>query len=287
MKSFALMPNTVRDKDYKYTKELINIIGKRANVFMSKEHADVGMDVQYVSEDELFSKADALIALGGDGTILSAAAQVSRHDVPVLGINLGHLGFLAEIEPSNIKCAAESLLSGNYRIENRAMIRADVCRNGKIISSFHALNDIVVSRASLSRMLPLRTTIDSHLLDTFVADGVILSTPTGSTAYSLSAGGPIIDPSLETMLITPVCPHTRHARPMVVPLDCKLTVELDDNHNNEGALLSADGEYGIELSSGDIVYATKSRHMTKLIKITSTTFYDTIRQKLNERGISK
>ena len=287
MKNIALIPNAGRDKNYKYTKELINIIGPRANVLLSKKHADVGEGARYVDDNELFLMADVAIALGGDGTILAAANEVSRYDVAILGINLGHLGFLAEIEPSGMEYAIERLLAGEYKIENRVMIRADIYRGGKSIQTFHALNDIVVARASFSRLLRLRTTIDDHLLDSFVADGVILSTPTGSTGYSLSAGGPISDPSLEVMLITPVCPHTMHTRPMVVGLSRELTVELEEGYDDEGAFVSADGKKGINLAPGDAVRASKSEYTTKLIKITDATFYDTIRQKLNERGAAR
>lgn len=285
--NIVIIPNEARDKDYKYTKELINIIADRANILMEKKHAVIGMDVKFVDEAEILEKSDAAIALGGDGTILSAAKALARYDVPVLGINLGHLGFLAEVEPACMKEAVDSLVGGRYIIENRAMIKAKVYRSGEVIAEFHALNDIVVSRATFSRLLGLKTSVGTHLLDSFVADGVILSTPTGSTAYSLSAGGPILDPSLEVMLINPVCPHTMHTRPMVVPLDSEVKVELEKGHYNEDAFVSADGAEGIKLMEGDIVWATKSRYFTKLIKITDQTFYDTVRLKLSERGIVK
>ena len=287
MKNIALIPNAGRDKNYKYTKELINIIGSRANILLSKKHADVGEGVCYVEDRELSSKADILIALGGDGTILGVVSEALGYDVPVLGINLGHLGFLAEIEPFNMEYAVNKILTDDFEIESRAMIRADIYRGGESIKTLHALNDILVARASFSRLLRLRTTIDAHLLDSFVADGVILSTPTGSTAYSLSAGGPIVDPSLEAMLITPVCPHSMHTRPMVVPLAKELMVELEEGYDDEGAFVSADGKQGINLAPGDVVRASKSEHTIKLVKITDTTFYDTIRQKLNERGAAK
>ncbi len=287
MKNIALIPNSDRDKNYKYTKELINIIGSRAKVLLSKKHTDIGEDVCYADDKELFIKADIAIALGGDGTILAVANEALGYDVPVLGINLGHLGFLAEIEPSDMEYAVTRLLSDNFKIENRVMIRADIYRDAKSIQTFHALNDIVVARASFSRILRLRTTIDNHLLDSFAADGVILSTPTGSTGYSLSAGGPIIDPSLEAMLITPVCPHTMRTRPMAVPLAKELMVELEEGYDDEGAFVSADGKQGINLAPGDVVRASKSEYTMKLIKITDATFYDTIRQKLNERGVAR
>ena len=287
MKNIILIPNVARDKDYKYTKKIINIIGSHANVFLSKEHSDIGSGASFIDNDKLFCSGDVVIALGGDGTILTAVSEVSRHNLPILGINLGRLGFLAEIEPDCMSHAIEQLLTGQYKIEERIMIKADIHREGKVIKTFHALNDIVVARAAFSRLLGLRSSIDSHLLDSFVADGVILATSTGSTAYSLSAGGPILDPSLEAMIITPVCPHTMHTRPMVVPFSKELIIELEPGHDDEGAFVSADGKRGINLKPNDKVVASKSPFITKLIKITDTTFYDTIRQKINERGVAK
>lgn len=287
MMSIAIIPNEARDKNYKYTKELINILGGRARLLMDKKHSAVGGDMCYTDGERILSSADAAIALGGDGTILSAAKELARGDVPVLGINLGHLGFLAELEPADMSAAVECLLKGSFKTETRAMIKAEVYRSGKLLGEFHALNDIVVSRATLSRLLGLRTMIGEHLLDSFVGDGVILSTPTGSTAYSLSAGGPILDPSLEVMLINPVCPHTMHTRPMVVPLASDVAVELEEGHYSENAFVSADGNEGMRLCEGDVVRASKSCYTTKLIKITEQSFYDTVRLKLSERGIVK
>lgn len=287
MKTIVLVPNTARDAGYRYTKEFIAAIGGRAAVRMAKQYSMVGGGVEYVEEQELFLRADVAVALGGDGTILAAAGEVSRYDVPVLGINLGHLGFLAEIEPPHMQFAAERLLAGEYTVEERFMLRAEVLRGGERVRTFHALNDIVVSRASFSHLLGLRTLVGAHLLDSFVADGVILSTPTGSTAYSLSAGGPILDPALEAILVTPVCPHTMHTRPMVLPLPGGVAVELEDGHDEGEAFVSADGQQGMRLHAGDKVCAARSEYTTKLVKISDKTFYDTIRQKLNERGLGR
>lgn len=288
MKSIALVPNTLRDKDYKYTKELINIIGGRAETVLAKEHSSAGGNARYVRDSEVFAEADAVIALGGDGTMLSAADEVAKHGIPILGINLGHLGFLAEIEPAHMREAVESLLGGRFGIEERAMIKGEVYRGVECISAFHALNDIVISRASFSRLLSLRTDIDdTHLLDSFVADGVIFSTPTGSTAYSLSAGGPILDPSLEAMVITPICAHTMHTRPMVIPFERKISVRLERGQDDDGAFVSADGRHGVSIIPGDTVTVSRSCYNTRLIKIMPATFYDTIRRKLNERGALK
>lgn len=280
--NIVLIPNMDKDIDYRYTKLVLDVVSGNARVFMEDIHPALPQ-VNLLPEEQLYEYADVAIALGGDGTILAAAGEVARHDIPILGINIGHLGFLAEIEPSSIVPYLKRLLDGNYKIESRMMLRSDVLRGGKVIETFHALNDIVVSRASFSRLLSLKTLYDGHLLDSFVADGVILSTPTGSTAYSLSAGGPIVDPALDVILITPICPHTMHARSMVLPLTSPVSVELGP-YGGHGAFVTADGKNGIDVLEGDRVTVVKSNFTTKLIKLTDTTFYDTIRQKLSERG---
>lgn len=284
MKKVALMPNITKDLEYQYTKRVIELIGSRATILMDTSHSFLGGPVQYVSTHDLYAQSDIVIALGGDGTILSVAGGVSKYNVPVLGINLGHLGFLAEVEPYAIASSLDKLFAGSYTIDERIMLHAVVERGGQQVQSFHALNDVVVSRASFSRLLSLTTLIDGTVLDSFVSDGVILSTPTGSTAYSLSAGGPILDPSLDVMLVTPICPHTMHSRSMVLPLCKKVSVRLD-THGENGSFVTADGKQGVTLREGDLVNVTKSSHTTKLIRITGSSFYDTVRRKLSERGI--
>ena len=283
MKKIVLIPNISKDPGYHYTKIVIDLLLPYADIRMSDKHSSLDRNVTLSDEQSLFSGADMAITLGGDGTLLSAAAAVSLHDIPILGINLGRLGFLAEIEPDDIAHYIGKLLNDDYHIENRIMLQADVIRNGETIAQFHALNDIVVSRASLSRLLNLKLLIDGHNLDAFYSDGVILSTPTGSTAYSLSAGGPILDPSLDAVLMTPICPHTMHARSMVLPLNRVYSVKLDV-HGAPSSTVTADGKTGIGLMEGDTVTVKRSPYTTKLIKITGKSFYDTVRQKISEHG---
>jgi len=289
MKKIVIIPNTSKDPDYQYTNVVIGLLMSRADIRMSNAHARIGEHdkrITFCDEQSLFSGADMAITLGGDGTLLSAATAVSLHNIPILGINLGRLGFLAEIEPDDIAYYIRKLFDGEYHIENRIMLQADVMRNGESIVQFHALNDIVVSRASLSRLLNIKLLVDGHILDAFYSDGVILSTPTGSTAYSLSAGGPILDPSLDALLMTPICPHTMHARSMVLPLDRVYSVTLGEQ-DALSSTVTADGKTGIGLTEGDVVEIKRSPYTTKLIKIAGKTFYDTVRQKISERGINE
>lgn len=279
--NIVMIPNPEKDPGYLHTKQVIRILAGRADIFIEDIHPSLESALS-LPASQLYKKADIAIALGGDGTMLAAAAEVSLYGIPILGINIGHLGFLAEIEPQNMEPYLERLLASDYHIEKRMMLQANVIHENRTIQTFHALNDIVVSRASFSRLLNLKTRYDGHLLDSFVADGVILSTPTGSTAYSLSAGGPILDPSLDVILITPICPHTMHARSMVLPLGQPISVEIGEQDHD--SFVTADGKQGVSMSEGDRVTITKSNYCTKLIKLTDTTFYDTIRQKLSQRG---
>ena len=195
VKHIAVIPNAKRDTDYTYTKKLLSLLSGKANILMP-DTAQCFEGVSYASLDEVAVRAELAIVLGGDGSILSVADALSKAGVPILGINLGHLGFLAACEPEHMESAIEKLLTGDYRIENRSMLHAELIRPGRTNASFDALNDIVISRASFTKLLSLQVYADDVLLDEFVADGVIISTATGSTAYSLSAGGPILAPEL-------------------------------------------------------------------------------------------
>lgn len=282
MKTIAVIPNTTKDPTYEYTKLVLEALSGHAKVVMDKAHSALAGEVLYTSADQMFAEADIAVVLGGDGTILAVAGEVSKHDIPVLGINIGHFGFLAEIEPCAIKASFKHLLAGDYKIETRMMLQADIRREKSFFGSFHALNDVVIARASFSKLLNLKTMVDGHPLDSFVSDGIILSTPTGSTAYSLSAGGPILDPALGAILITPICPHTMHARSVVLPSDKEIVVELG-SYGGHDSFVNIDGKKGVTISEGDTVTIKRSPYTTKLIKITCDTFYETIRRKLKER----
>ncbi len=282
MKTVAVIPNTVKDPGYKYTRIVLEILAGRAEILMDNAHSALSPLAACVTQEQMFERADIAVILGGDGTILTVAGEISRHDIPVLGINIGHFGFLAEVEPNAIEACLDRLLSGDYRIEDRMMLQANIRRDNTPLAAFHALNDVVVARASFSRLLNLKTMVDGHILDSFVSDGVILSTPTGSTAYSLSAGGPILDPALGAILITPICPHTMHTRSVVLPSDKEIVVEIGA-YGGHDSFVTVDGKKGISVKEGDLVTVTRSPYTTKLIKISDTTFYNTIRRKLNER----
>ena len=222
--------------------------------------------------------ADLVVVLGGDGTLISVARLVGDREVPILGVNLGSLGFLTEITLDELYPALESCLSGDYRVSERMMLRAAVERDGREIQSHQVLNDVVINKGALARIVDLETTVNGNWLTTFKSDGLIISTPTGSTGYSLAAGGPIIHPTLDCLVITPICPHTLTNRPLVVDADASITVTLKSD--KEDVFLTLDGQVGMELKAGDIIRVRRAEHRTRLVTSRSKDYFEVLRTKL-------
>ena len=233
--------------------------------------------------DRVGAESDIVVALGGDGTLLRAARAIGDKMTPILGVNVGSLGFLTEIALPEINEALEDILSGGYTYEDRMNVDAEVYRDGETISSFTALNDIVINKGALSRVIEMKTTVDGHYLATYTADGLIVSTPTGSTAYSLSAGGPIVNPAMEAIIATPICPHTLAVRPMILAPEQQLAVDLWAGHSVHGepeVKVTVDGQTGFDLLSGDRIVFKKSSRKTRLVLSGYRSFYEVLRGKL-------
>jgi NAD+ kinase len=222
--------------------------------------------------------ADLVVVLGGDGTLISVARLVGNREVPILGVNLGSLGFLTEITLDELYPALESCLSGDYRFSERMMLRAAIERNGEEIQTHRVLNDVVINKGALARIVDLETTVSGSYLTTFKADGLIISTPTGSTGYSLAAGGPIIHPALECLVVTPICPHTLTNRPIVVDAGAVVTVTLKSTH--EDVFITLDGQVGMELKAGDVIRVQCAEHRTRLVMSRSKDYFEVLRTKL-------
>ncbi len=221
---------------------------------------------------------DLLITLGGDGTILRAARMAAPYATPILGVNFGRLGFLAEVEPEEVAEKLPSVLEGRYWLEERMMLHAEALRGEENLGEYEALNDVVVGRGPLARVIRLATYIDGDYLTTYVADGVIVATPTGSTAYSLAAGGPILPPQLRSIIVTPLLPYLATARSLVLSPEATVKVEVSTNHS---AALTVDGQINVELEDGDAVTVTASRHTCRLIRMRPKTyFYRTLLERL-------
>ena len=219
-----------------------------------------------------------IIVLGGDGTLLSVARLVGDHEVPILGVNLGGLGFLTEITLDELYSVLERVLRDDFEINEREILKAGVIRRGKRIAEFIVLNDAVINKGALARIIDLETTINGEYLSTFRSDGLIISTPTGSTAYNLSAGGPIVYPSLHTIIITPICPHTLTIRPIIIPDDVKIRALLKSS--NEEVTLTLDGQQGFTLKFEDVVEVGKAEGRILLIKSPYRHYFELLREKL-------
>lgn len=271
MKTVAVYTNEKKDGDLSITKRVLECLNGKCRV--------VTLD-DYFSFDEMCKASDMLIVLGGDGTLLRTSRKASRHGVPVLGINLGNVGYLAEIEPDMIEESLQLYLDGKYRIEERFMIKAKLNRNGRVINTYNALNDIVVSGNWFRKIVSMDLYVDNSFVASYNADGVVVATPTGSTAYSLSAGGPISDSGMELMIVTPICAHTLSSRPIIIPGDKKITIEVKNNKKRKVAL-TVDGQDTAELEIGDKVEIGASHIKTKFIRINGMNFYEILRKKLS------
>lgn len=225
-----------------------------------------------------WAEASLLIVLGGDGTLIRAAQMAAPLRLPVLGINTGHLGFLTEIESGEMFDGLEQILEGQYQVEERLMLLARVVRGGTKVLEVTALNDAVISKGPRARLVHLDVNVDGTSVARYRADGVIIATPTGSTAYSLSAGGPVVGPTVDVLLITPICPHTITSRAMVVSGESLLGVTVVENPGEVG--LSADGSDPFPLLQGDVVEVSRAPFTARLVRRSTYRFYDVLRQKL-------
>jgi NAD+ kinase len=218
-----------------------------------------------------------IAVFGGDGTLLHAARLVAGSGTPILGVNLGSLGFLTEVKLEEFRLAFEDLLSGEYTLENRILLGVEVFRSDRLLDRYLAVNDAVINKAALARIIELEVTVNSQLVSLIRADGLIVATPTGSTAYSLSAGGPIIYPTLAAFIINPICPHTLTNRPVVVPDDG--TIEVCLVRGSE-VMLTVDGQVGMPLEPQDCLKLQKAGPVIRLVQVRGNTFFKVLREKL-------
>jgi len=248
-------------------------------VFIDSETA-AAVKTQGYRREDIPSLVDMIIVLGGDGTLLSAARLVSeaKKDVPILGVNLGSLGFMAELSLDELYDNLEKAIAGKLEAEARMMLKASVIRNGKRLARYVVLNDAVINKGALARMMEFEVSVNDGYLTTIKSDGLILATPTGSTAYSLSAGGPIIHPTIHCFLLTPICPHTLSNRPIALPDTSVVTVRLVSK--SEDVTLTLDGQSGFPLRRYDVVEIKKSGSRVRLIKHPKKSYYEILRTKL-------
>ncbi|HEV8524429.1 MAG TPA: NAD(+)/NADH kinase [Terriglobales bacterium] len=236
------------------------------------------LDASVTARSELAGRCDLILVLGGDGTLLAAARNIRSRDVPILAVNLGSLGFLTAVTIGELYDSLELVLNGKHQVDCRKMLQLQVMRSGSISATYHALNDAVLNKAAISRILDFEASVDGHFLTSFKADGLIVCTPTGSTAYSLAAGGPIVYPSVEAFIITPICSHTLTNRPLVIP--DKSRVEIVVKTEAESVFLTVDGQVGLALHSEDRILCDLSPNRISLIRPPHKDFFEVLRSKL-------
>src|SRR5215831_8631913 len=241
------------------------------------EH-NTGCKIQVVAEGEMAQRVDLMLVLGGDGTMIATGRMLGDHQAPVIGVNYGGLGYLAEFPIEEMFPALEAILAGEYKVQRRLMLSVELWRGDDLVSQNRVLNDVVVNKSALARIIEIEAYLNQQFVNLFRADGLIVATPTGSTAYNLSAVGPIIYPSMNAMVITPICPFTLSNRPIVVPDDSVIEVRL--NTENEEVALTLDGQVGFSLQARDRIVIRQSNTSFNLVQPPNRNYFDVLRNKL-------
>jgi NAD+ kinase len=278
MKKIGIICKSGRPEPLEILKELLPRLRQTGHDTMVENEAASGLNIRGFSREEIISDAEMIFVLGGDGTMLSVSRLVAEKGIPILGINLGSMGFITEVNRSEVFTAVDRILADDCTIEDRLMLTAKVRRNDKIISEYTVLNDVVINKSALARIIDLETFVDDHYVTTFKADGLIISTPTGSTAYSLSAGGPILYPTLDSIILTPICSHTLTNRPIVLHGDSGIEVAL--RSPNADVYMTLDGQVGLPLEMNDIIEIGKSPFRTRLLIPCERDYFSILRTKL-------
>ena len=280
MNSNALQFRTVSD----FSVRLAGIITKKGDQPAATFADNLGKWLEAkgisVSLNRIDPDIDILIILGGDGTLLHIAAEAARYSIPVIGINLGHLGFLTELTENEAEEALEKIISGAILIENRLMLKARLLQNGVEQGHRYALNDVVINKNSLDRILHLSAQADEEFITTYKADGLIISTPTGSTAYNLSAGGPLVYPGLSSILVTPICPFMLSSRPILLPSNRTITIRFEAQESTENANIIIDGQASWSMHKDDILEIKAAEHPLRLIVSPHKDYFAILRNKL-------
>lgn len=283
MKKIGIIPNIEKDKGLAVTRRLVDyLLEKGCQPQLSEKVAQLAGLPQYAqTEEALYQESDFLISLGGDGTLLGVGRKTACYTTPILGINLGTLGFLTAEEKNHAEQAIDAVLEGKYKLERRMMLKSKVATGEKRLEGMLALNDICITRGNLYKILEFNVFVNDEYVDTLRADGVIICTPTGSTAYNLSAGGPILKADAQIIAITPISPHTLTSRPIVVSADDVVTVEVNPREDTDFTV-SADGQDNLTLTGKNVVQICRAEECTTIMKTKVQSFYDVLRHKLSK-----
>lgn len=278
MKHFFLITNEAKDPEYRYTREITSYLeahgAKVAGVVSGKKTENM----------KLPAEIDCVIVLGGDGTLLKAARDIVEYEIPLIGINLGTLGYLAEVEISNIESALDKLICGEYSKEERMMLAGSVFEKDRETENNFALNDIVISRCGSLQILQFDIYVNGRFLNSYSADGMIVATPTGSTGYNLSAGGPIVEPGAQLLLLTPICPHTLNTRSIILSPEDEVTIEIPSGKEQAVQTVEAnfDGTHKVTLKTGDKIIIKKASVTTGILKLNTESFLEILHKKMSD-----
>jgi NAD+ kinase len=284
IKKIGIIANTEKEKSAECTIQLRDwALQQGIEVFLEEGIAGKIGEAAGLDRRELASRVDLLVVMGGDGTILRTVRFVSEFDIPIVGINLGAFGYLTEVNLNEMYSALALIVKGEYQTEKRMMLDVTISLGTETIRQQSILNDVVITRGNLSRILNLETTVNDRYLTTFRADGIIISTPTGSTAYSLAAGGPIVFPETDSFIINPICPFTLTNRPIIIPDNAEIKVIMWTKE--QGATLTLDGQVSYTMKSGDSMTIKKSRYVTNLVSSPHRDYMEILRTKLRWGGL--
>ena len=283
MKNIGIITNREKDIGLTYTNQLIKSIEKHGGqAILPTPTVKKGMDGIDDEVEEICRKCEAIICIGGDGTFLKTARTAYLHEIPIMGINLGSLGFLTDIEKCDIDQSVVRLFNNDFNIEERMMISSKIYKDGNLFAEDVAINDVVISRAGVPRILHLNTFIDDNFVDMFPGDGIVVCTPTGSTAYSLSAGGPIADPTSKLIILTPICPHILYSRSFIYEEKRRIKVSVSEGFEHS-AIVTVDGQKLYNITGGDYIEIEKTNSKLKIIKINSKNFFTVLKNKIYDR----
>lgn len=279
MLKLAIISNATKDSGLATALRVVRFLSGRAEIFMSEEcRIDADCEVHYLPYEDIFKTVDIAVVIGGDGTLLRVAPSCAENNIPALGINLGTVGFLTEVEVSDIEKSLTAVINGDYITEKRMLLKLRINNEEQ---GYHALNDVVMSKTDGTKLIDVDLYSGAELVYHYRADGLIIATPTGSTGYSVSAGGPVVDPGMQLYIATPICAHMLGARSAVLSADKELVLRLRGGSGDKEAVVSTDGERQRTVSGQDEVRISKSNYEFELIKIGKTSFYNTLIEKLS------
>ena len=285
IKKIGLVINHYKKENVVLAQEIIKILEKHHVEFLAYGDDARSLAMKEISLEEFCRQIDLAMVIGGDGTLLRAARLVYGYEIGILGINRGYLGFLSELEIDELEQYLPQILQGDFHRERRTMLEAKTYRQGKLIGTEVALNDMVITKGALARLINIEVTMDDNIpVEQFLGDGLIISTPTGSTGYSISAGGPIAYPDLDIFLMTPICPHSLSVRPIILPSNS--TVAISIATDMEG-MLTVDGQQGVNLENGDQVVIRRAEYDTYLVKIKNVGFFEVMHEKFQKATLDK